>query len=258
MVILLAQAMLKLREQDSEKYSAAFADNFLNTFLLNRIGCTVLMSRYLWCLGGKLKSSGLLESDCDVGRICTDTAANVQAVCEKSTGRKPVVLVQTYSAVGTDYGSPKMAFVPAFLRYIVGEILKNSCRATVDNTPCDVDLETRPIKIIVCADEDHVALRFTDRAGGIPFQVGKRVWSYLYSTVQRDKGPSELAGYGIGLPMSRLYARYLGGSLDLRSWPGYGTDAYLFLPRISSNQLEVVPGSDATKRRWTSLADHLL
>ncbi|CAK0873573.1 unnamed protein product, partial [Prorocentrum cordatum] len=176
--------------------------------------------------------------DCDVGRICTETAVAVQDVCEESTGRRPEVLVQTYSAVGTDCGAPKMAFIPRFLRYIVGEVLKNSCRATVENSPPGLDLQTRPIKVIVCADEEHVALRFTDRAGGIPFHVGSRVWSYLYSTARRDnKAPTQLAGYGVGLPMSRLYARYLGGSLDLRSWPGYGTDAYLVLPRISSKQL---------------------
>jgi signal transduction histidine kinase len=257
-VVLLAQAMLKLREQDSETYTVAFADHFMNAFLLNRIGCIVLMTQYMSCLGGHLRATGLMDSNCDVGRICTETASAVQDVCEESTGRRPEVLVQTYSAVGTDCGAPKMAFIPRFLRYIVGEVLKNSCRATVENSPPDLDLHTRPIKIIVCADEEHVALRFTDRAGGIPFHVGSRVWSYLYSTAQRDKAPTQLAGYGVGLPMSRLYARYLGGSLDLRTWPGYGTDAYLVLPRISSKQLEVIPDQEGLAQGFSSLADHLL
>ena len=31
-------------------------------------------------------------------------------------------------------------------------------------------------------------------------------------------------GYGIGLPLSRLHAKYLGGALDLVSLPGYGVD----------------------------------
>merc|ERR1719188_2346574 len=221
MVVLLCQAMLKLRAKDKELYSIKWADDFLNKFLLNRIGCTVLLKQYLSCLGGSLKTSRLLEPDCDIGRICSETALQVQEVCKESTGQRPDVIVQSYSAVGADSGSPKMAFIPLFLRYIVAEILKNSCRATVENAPPDVDLQTRPIKIIVCADEEHVALRFTDRAGGIPFHVGSRVWSYLYSTAQNNKAPTQLAGYGVGLPMSRLYARYLGGSLDLRTWPGY-------------------------------------
>lgn len=39
------------------------------------------------------------------------------------------------------------------------------------------------------------------------------------------------AGFGMGLPLSRLYARYFGGSLKLRPMEGYGTDAYIHLHR---------------------------
>ena len=35
--------------------------------------------------------------------------------------------------------------------------------------------------------------------------------------------------YGFGLPTSRAYAEYLGGSLTLHSMQGLGTDVYLRL-----------------------------
>lgn len=38
-----------------------------------------------------------------------------------------------------------------------------------------------------------------------------------------------LAGLGFGLPLSRIYAQYFGGSLDLVSLTGYGCDAYVIL-----------------------------
>lgn len=43
---------------------------------------------------------------------------------------------------------------------------------------------------------------------------------------------SPLAGFGCGLPLSRLYASYLGGKLDILSLPFHGSDAYLYLNRI--------------------------
>lgn len=56
----------------------------------------------------------------------------------------------------------------------------------------------------------------------------------LHLVVQDDTdGPAVLAGYGYGLPISRLYARYFGGDLQIISMEGYGTDAYLHLNRYA-------------------------
>jgi pyruvate dehydrogenase kinase 2/3/4 len=42
-----------------------------------------------------------------------------------------------------------------------------------------------------------------------------------------------MAGLGYGLPLSRNYARFFGGDLVIESMEGYGTDTYLYLPRLS-------------------------
>ena len=50
-----------------------------------------------------------------------------------------------------------------------------------------------------------------------------------------------LAGYGYGIPLSRLYARYLGGDLMLQSVEGYGTDCYIYLKSGNNDAVEVLP-----------------
>ncbi|EGE00931.1 pyruvate dehydrogenase kinase [Trichophyton tonsurans CBS 112818] len=52
-----------------------------------------------------------------------------------------------------------------------------------------------------------------------------------------------MAGFGYGLPISRLYARYFGGDLKLISMEGYGTDVYLHLNRLSSSSEPLHQGS---------------
>lgn len=42
--------------------------------------------------------------------------------------------------------------------------------------------------------------------------------------------------FGFGLPTSRAYAEYLGGSLQLQSLQGIGTDVYLRLRHIDGRE----------------------
>ena len=42
----------------------------------------------------------------------------------------------------------------------------------------------------------------------------------------------ELAGYGFGLPLTRLHAQYFGGDVFMQALPGHGTDMYLLLTHL--------------------------
>ena len=76
-------------------------------------------------------------------------------------------------------------------------------------------------------------LKMSDRGGGIPRSQMDYLFKYMYSTAPQpsksDAHTVPLAGYGYGLPISRLYARYLHGDLVLLSCEGYGTDAVVYL-----------------------------
>lgn len=74
--------------------------------------------------------------------------------------------------------------------------------------------------------------KISDEGGGIRRSGLPNIFTYLYSTAEKleyddvlhggaDDGVS-MAGYGYGLPVSRLYARYFGGDLQIISMEGYG------------------------------------
>ena len=54
----------------------------------------------------------------------------------------------------------------------------------------------------------------------------------------------QIAGYGFGLPLSRVYARYFGGDIHVQSMHGYGTDVYLNLNHLG----DVREGSETLQR----------
>jgi len=138
-------------------------------------------------------------------------------------------------------------YVPHHLHYMVGELLKNSCRATVKRhiESGATNEKIPPIKIVIVKGAEDVTIKIADRGGGIPRSQMSEIWQFAHSTAAKDEienetdfGVCEITGEairGFGLPLARVYARYLGGELTLKSLEGYGLDAYLHLPRLGAN-----------------------
>ncbi|KAJ4478130.1 branched-chain alpha-ketoacid dehydrogenase kinase [Lentinula aciculospora] len=75
---------------------------------------------------------------------------------------------------------------------------------------------------------------------GVWATVNEQVESWKRSPdPEKEAGVGRHARMGIGLPMSNIFATYFGGSLDLKSLDGFGTDAYVRLPKLGTN-LETV------------------
>lgn len=252
-IALLAVAMRTL--QNKGVLSEAKIGQWLDTFLLSRIGTEMLTSQYVACTApdGKRKGrQGIVDDACDPASICEQAARHARKLVKMHFSEDQDIEIRVESvsngSIG-DLGRVRFPYVPQYLFYIMVELLKNSARATVESCGGDpAQIKNRPIVITVGADPNEVAIRVLDEAGGIPFSVRDRVWSYLYSTAAKTKGGSDfsqqgtpLAGYGVGLPLSRLYARYLGGSLHLQSLPNVGTSAYLYLKRLETEAREELP-----------------
>ena len=69
--------------------------------------------------------------------------------------------------------------------------------------------------------------------GGIPRSRLPQLFQYMYSTALKpqatDEKKTSIAGFGYGLPIARLYARYFQGNLTLASVENLGTTAYISL-----------------------------
>ncbi|TCD69693.1 hypothetical protein EIP91_006710 [Steccherinum ochraceum] len=73
---------------------------------------------------------------------------------------------------------------------------------------------------------------------GMKATVDEQVKTWQTATAEHTPSPASLAPHpriGIGLPMSNIFATYFGGSLEIVSMDGYGTDVYLRLPRLGTN-----------------------
>ena len=97
-----------------------------------------------------------------------------------------------------------------------------------------------------------------DKGGGIPRSLRDMLFQYMYSTAPQPSASgmnsAPLAGYGYGLPISRLYARYLQGDLVISSLEGYGTDAIVYLKVLSSEANELLPVFNKTSsKHYTSI-----
>ncbi|PWY76550.1 alpha-ketoacid dehydrogenase kinase [Aspergillus eucalypticola CBS 122712] len=101
--------------------------------------------------------------------------------------------------------------------------------------------------------QQSITIRIRDRGGGIPPEVLPNIWSYSFTTFSdygmngSENGSmdalntisgsgghlSSIAGLGYGLPLSRAYAEYFGGSIAVQSLWGWGTDVYLTLQGVA-------------------------
>ena len=114
--------------------------------------------------------------------------------------------------------------MPGHLNHIVFELLKNSFRATVERfIDSDDSFPDIHVDVMEIPGTDQIAIRVRDEGGGIAEKDMSLVWRYSYSTVGEEEGIMDededgmkggtvrapMAGYGYGLPLSRLVSYFL-------------------------------------------------
>ncbi|KAI9251059.1 branched-chain alpha-ketoacid dehydrogenase [Sporodiniella umbellata] len=163
----------------------------------------------------------------------------------------PEIEVTIHSS-GQDNGNEVVfAYVPEQLEHILYEILDNSIRFTMKKYP---EGNYPSIKVNVSANETDVYFRVSDNGGGMTKSQYERLWSYQARAKVGDfediKGVEKIPAnideranqaskmgnrhFGLGLTMSRVYAEYWGGELQVIPMNGFGTDVYVRIPRLGT------------------------
>ncbi|PFX11955.1 [Pyruvate dehydrogenase (acetyl-transferring)] kinase isozyme 2, mitochondrial [Stylophora pistillata] len=166
---------------------------------------------------------------------------NAAFLCEHYYCAAPEVEISEFNAV--DLKKPiQMAYVPEHLYHMLFELLKNAMRAVVEQHGSNISIP--PIKMMITKGRQDMTIKISDQGGGIPRSTIDQVFEYHYTSASEPlkAGPaSPIAGYGYGLPLSRLYARYFDGELQLYSMEGFGTDAVIWLKALSAEASENLP-----------------
>uniref|UniRef100_A0AAX7VGF4 Protein-serine/threonine kinase n=1 Tax=Astatotilapia calliptera TaxID=8154 RepID=A0AAX7VGF4_ASTCA len=207
---------------------------FLDRFYMSRISTRMLMNQHTLIFDGSVnpahpKHIGSIDPTCDV--------------VECFLGFLVVNVLKCFTAKIP--GQPiQIVYVPSHLYHMLFELFKNAMRATVEMHETSTTLPL--IKVRVSLGTEDLTIKMSDRGGGVPLRKIERLFSYMYSTapspVRVDNGRNApLAGFGYGLPISRLYAKYFQGDLQLYSMEGYGTSAVIYLKALSSESVERLP-----------------
>ncbi|XP_055749596.1 pyruvate dehydrogenase (acetyl-transferring) kinase isozyme 4, mitochondrial-like isoform X4 [Salvelinus fontinalis] len=177
-------------------------------------------------------------------------------LCEQYYLTSPEIDITQVNAKGPDQPL-RIVYVPSHLYHMLFELFKNAMRATVETH--EMALHLPPVKVRVSLGSEDLTIKISDRGGGVPLRKIERLFSYMYSTAPSpvdidNSRNAPLAGFGYGLPISRLYAKYFQGDLQLYSMEGYGTSAVIYLKALSSESVERLPvyNQSAIRRYQTS------
>jgi len=232
---------------------------FLDRFLMSRISIRMLINQHVLMFFEKKPQHpgqiGSIDPHTDVKAVLEDAYQNAKFLCDQYYLCSPDATFECINKVDKNDKNIELVYVPSHLYHIAFELYKNAMRAIIE---CHGEAaKTYPnIQTLIVKGKEDLSIRITDFGGGIPHAKLPQVFKYMYSTAPRPAISADvydttstqapLAGYGYGLPLSRLYARYFNGDLQLCSIDGHSTDAYIYLKTLSKDANESLPVHNKT------------
>uniref|UniRef100_A0A8C1YKS4 Protein-serine/threonine kinase n=1 Tax=Cyprinus carpio TaxID=7962 RepID=A0A8C1YKS4_CYPCA len=191
---------------------------FLDRFYLSRISIRMLINQHTLVFDGATNpvhpnTIGSIDPHCQVAEVVKDAYESAKMRCDQYYLSSPDLVLQELNT--NNRNQPiNIVYVPSHLYHMLFELFKNAMRATIENHKEGCNFP--PIQVMVAIGGEDLTIK---------------------------------AGFGYGLPISRLYAKYFQGDLQLYSMEGHGTDAVIHLKALSTDSVERLPVFNKTARR---------
>merc|ERR1719183_3008444 len=215
-------------------------DDFLHDLFTTRVATRILMENYVEMRTPRENFIGVVCQGMRPLGIVQDVVRETVALTQSLYGCAPAVEFRGNLDCVLDY-------IPRHVEYMVREIIKNAFRSTVERHRGKGKDRIPPVVVELQQGEIHVIIKISDQGGGMSKRFQQEAWQYGWTTVASSGGvdeetgtwkspsaqqQSELAGYGFGLPLTRLHAQYFVGDVFLQALPGHGTDMYMILTHL--------------------------
>lgn len=202
--------------------------DFWDDVFLSRVYTEMLIRQYRMVSNGR----SILKLDMSLKDICQKAFDNALAHTKTYYDDSPLLPKEAI----VDGMDVRFDGLSIYVYYIIFEVTKNALKAY---TQFDSGRPPLPMHYTCAADDQDCAVRISDCAGGMPRHIAENVWSYAYSSttptvvegggIHKKPKPKTYqrpptAGWGCGLPIARLYANFMGGTLEANVLPGHGTD----------------------------------
>jgi pyruvate dehydrogenase kinase 2/3/4 len=230
-VTTVAQGVLEWKKSTKQRHIGVDIQAWLDRFYLSRIGIRFLIGQrtYTQHLKYLILTShhsdvalntqqshddyvGIIATRANVHDIVQEAVENARFVCEEHYAMFKGPPVQLICPPTLEF-----PYVPGHLSHICFELLKNSLRAVVERYGADAD-HFPTIKVIVVEGREDITIKISDEGGGISRSAIPLIWGYMYTTMESpaineeldgDMFKAPMAGYGYGLPLSRLVSKQL-------------------------------------------------
>ncbi|MEH1938843.1 MAG: AAA family ATPase [Nostoc sp.] len=139
-------------------------------------------------------------------------------------------------SVVTDYGNiPQIECFPGQLNQVFMNILANAIDALEESNICksfaEIQAHYNRITIQTMVEGEQVKVTIADNGAGMSESVKQKVFDHLFTT----KGVGKGTGLGLAIAQSIIVEKH-GGTLDVNSTPGAGTEFVIILPILAQAQ----------------------